>query len=1253
MAAPAHIAALQALMAHQQGAHTGLPGGLGDAMTDAQRAVLLTHASRFKCENVRVACTVAPDEPDAHETIHKHIQVLMHKLIASKWYLKELEDVAMEWLAMQFQGRAADHWVRVVGVARVTATTSGIGHNSLLYRCLRDMLLAYPATGIKANLLLRKVRDLPWKSKATVEQICITTTAYYEAYQRAVALTQHLDVTLLVPDQDWPTRFTEMQAYFPEWATKLVVDYPGRFNNEQACWTALVAEASRKAAGKAMGAGGGLSQLTGVCTAGDLDDRDAYVLAEHIEAGYCVVYCDDIAIFSQSDDPLVHLQHLEAVLSSLREHQLLAKGSKCEFMRREAEFLGFMVSGDGVRPLPSKIEAVIQIPVPETITHLRSFLGMCNFFRAHLPAFAEASSPLTELLKGSKSGCQRLQWTLECDHAFAQLKDMLTSAPLLRHFDPSLRTAVHIDASQHAVGAVLLQWEAHEQDPRPVCFLSRKLQGSQWHYDARNAEALAAQVALAAWRPLLYGVPFELVSDHASLRHLFQQKAPSARILRLCEFLAEFDFQEVQYVRGTANIVPDFLSRPWDAEAPDVGLHALSHPRLPKPSAPAVLGAQSQPMVLLLPVCQNNIAVFHDGRLFSLPVTVPMAEEVPEQAASRVMRSMGVSMNVVFDCVGAKGNVQFWRADILQTAELPVFTMPGLQWQTSAAVQLRDMWRRAHFDALRLFGVLPSHAGGVTVASLDALATSAPSSSFLSDLKTAQQQDFFLQGVGEEVDGSDHGTWRDFRRNDQGFLCYQREGDETQRICVPRLSRDAVLHAAHGDALTGHPGITRTAANIAQFFWWPNMFRDVAHFVRSCRTCAAAKSSTGLKLGVDSFSSVPLQPFTHWSMDLIGPLPKSRSGNDLIVTWVDRTSKLIVARALRQGNSSAKVLADLTFEAICCRFGLPARLTHDNDVRFRSLWKELWKLLNTKISCTSAYNPQADPAERANRQVLEALRAAVSSVTDFDQWDQALPHLCFGLNTHPSSATHISPFELAHGFPARVPLTLDLAAHAQLTGDRGAADYALAVHNRHRAVADNVAAAQVRLGRLLDQRATPAEVKPGDQMYLDASPQHSPPHQVPYKLANRWMGPVVALEVRGPSVHLALPPELGKISPWVNVRRLKFFEQRDADFTDFQGPVTPVRGGNGLLRYELQRIWGHRPQGQLPAKEYLVQWKGYDTSQMSWEARASLLADVQTVLRASEKSPTTAQARASAPKRAPTMMTSTTSRRRSACLAAS
>ena len=981
-----------------------------------------------------------------------------------------------------------------------------------------------------------------------------------------------------------------------------------------------------------------------------------FVLADHIAAGYCVVYCDDIAIFSMSDDPMVHLQHVEAVLTSLREHQLLAKGSKCEFMRREAEFLGFMVSGEGVRPLPSKIEAVLQIPVPETISHLRSFLGMCNFFRAHIPAYAEISAPLTELLKGSKHGRQRLAWNLASDHAFVQLKEVLTTAPLLRHFDPTLRTAVHIDASQHAVGAVLLQWEEGEIEPRPVCFMSRKLQGAQWNYDARNAEALAAQVALAAWRPLLYGVQFDLVSDHASLRYLFQQKSPSARILRLCEFLAAFDFQEVQVVKGADNVVPDFLSRPWQADVIDIGLHALSHPRPEKASTLAALSLQSSPHVLVLPVCGNDVALFHDGRAFSLPMVSLAGHDEAEVVVRRLVRSLGGMWDTAVGYVGAYGNVELWRVDVDVVIPRPALLVDGLQWWNTADIQQREGWRRAHFDALRLFGVLPSFnegQGAAGIASLSALMTSSPSTSLSSELLVAQQHDPFLQQVAAGVKDSDDGVWRDFSRTKEGFLCYQREGDAVPRICVPKMSRDAILHAAHGEAMVGHPGVTRTAANIAQFFWWPNLFRDVAHFVRSCRTCATAKSSSGLRLGVDNFTSVPIQPFTHWSMDLIGPLPKSRSGNDLILTWVDRTSKLIVARALRQGNSSARVLADMTFEAICCRFGLPARLTHDNDVRFRSMWKELWRLLNTKITCTSAYNPQADPAERANRQVLEALRAAVASVTDFDQWDQALPHLCFGLNTHPSSATNTSPFELAHGFPARVPLTLDLAEHARLSGDRAAADYALAVHNRHRAAADNVAAAQVRLGRIMDRRARPAEVKPGDQMYLDASPQHSPPHQVPYKLASRWMGPFVALEVKGPVVRLDLPPELGKISPWVNVRRLKFFEQRDADFSDFDAPAVPVVGGQGVLRYEIHRIWGHRPPNALPAKEYLVQWTGYDTSQMTWESRATLATDVPGILAAYEAAPTTAQARPSAPKRAPRCVASPRVPRRSSRLASS
>ena len=109
---------------------------------------------------------------------------------------------------------------------------------------------------------------------------------------------------------------------------------------------------------------------------------------------------------------------------------------------------------------------------------------------------------------------------------------------------------------------------------------------------------------------------------------------------------------------------------------------------------------------------------------------------------------------------------------------------------------------------------------------------------------------------------------------------------------VSLVCREAVLRAAHGDStLAGHPGIDRTTAAVSHAFYWPGLYADVAHFVRTCKTCAASKSSNHQHLGTETNSAIPIQPFTSWAMDLIGPMPRSKDGNEWIVTWVDRTSK--------------------------------------------------------------------------------------------------------------------------------------------------------------------------------------------------------------------------------------------------------------------------------------------------------------------------------------------------------------------------
>ncbi len=147
------------------------------------------------------------------------------------------------------------------------------------------------------------------------------------------------------------------------------------------------------------------------------------------------------------------------------------------------------------------------------------------------------------------------------------------------------------------------------------------------------------------------------------------------------------------------------------------------------------------------------------------------------------------------------------------------------------------------------------------------------SSSLLDEIPLATSADAFLSKVLCRVQESDTGSWRDFSLGGGGVIQYQRSEDLMPHVCVPHVCRAAVLHTAHGDSvLAGHPGMERTAASVARSYWWPGLHGDVAHFVRSCRTCAAAKSSTALRLGVESHSAVPVESFSgHGPHRTIGP----------------------------------------------------------------------------------------------------------------------------------------------------------------------------------------------------------------------------------------------------------------------------------------------------------------------------------------------------------------------------------------------
>ncbi len=282
---------------------------------------------------------------------------------------------------------------------------------------------------------------------------------------------------------------------------------------------------------------------------------------------FVLVYLDDILIYSNS--PEEHLEHLRLVLDVLRAKKLYAKSSKCDLWRPTVAFLGFIVKQGHVDRDPGKVQAVVDWPAPKSVREVRSFLGLCNFYRKFIEHYATLAKPLTDILKSTQFeekfgtkftktapvtlGEKELQ-------AFENLKKAMTSAPCLVVFDPTKPTEVWADASGgHAtIGAVLMQ--DHGKGWQPVAFTSKVMNSAESHYPTFEQELLALKKALEEWRHYLLPITFTARTDHNGLKYLKTQKTLSERQWHWLAFFSEYDFT-LNYRPGKNMVVPDSLSR--------------------------------------------------------------------------------------------------------------------------------------------------------------------------------------------------------------------------------------------------------------------------------------------------------------------------------------------------------------------------------------------------------------------------------------------------------------------------------------------------------------------------------------------------------------------------------------------------------------------------------------------------------------------------------------------------------------------
>ena len=277
-----------------------------------------------------------------------------------------------------------------------------------------------------------------------------------------------------------------------------------------------------------------------------------------------LVYMDDLIACSATWE--AHLKLLEDMFRALQTAGLTLKPAKIHVGPKEVQYLGHVLSADGIRMGEDRIKTIVDLKTPTAIKELRSVLGTVNFVRKFIPNLATIIEPLVALTRKSVANLKTLRniWGPAQDAAFIKVKELLTSAPVL-HFPRFHKPfIIHVDASDCGVGAFLAQKDDNGE-LAIIAYFSKRFTSSQQHYSATQKECLAVVLAVTHWRPYIWGRHFVCITDQSALRYLYSMQDTSNMLTRWAIALQSYDFT-VEHKPGKLNIIPDTLSRLFSFE---------------------------------------------------------------------------------------------------------------------------------------------------------------------------------------------------------------------------------------------------------------------------------------------------------------------------------------------------------------------------------------------------------------------------------------------------------------------------------------------------------------------------------------------------------------------------------------------------------------------------------------------------------------------------------------------------------------
>lgn len=871
---------------------------------------------------------------------------------------------------------------------------------------------------------------------------------------------------------------------------------------------------------------------------------------------HVLIYLDDILCFSETVEE--HFTLLEQVFSRLLAAGLKLKGKKCSFFRAKVQYLGHLVSADGIELEEAKVAAIRAKTYPTSLHELRSDLGLFSYYRMFVPNFSTVAEPLTRLLGETpkdKALMDRIQpktkektkkkkkaryaswvWGPEQDTAYDTLKKLLTEAPVLGHPDFSKPFIIDTDASQFAVGAVCSQLDDLGNE-HPVVFASRSFSKAERRYSATKREALAVYWAVhKAFHSYTYGAPFLLRTDHAALTKIFLDGTAPEPIIAGWQLQLSAYSYEIIHRAGKDHSNADGLSRPTengetkdtDVEFPDFLGVVSGPPGLPRRSTR--LSRKDHPN----PVTATTIN----------PEEESMATEDIEVAPE------------IQSCVVLE--------EIL-LAENPLCPR--------AIEVLEEQKKDKHLQAIRTH--LENEEASVAT----------------DETRLEATRCSLIEGIVY--------VWVLEQRSTRKQL-------KVPRMWLPNSLVSRVLGLAHDDMTAGHLDTMRTFHRITATYWWPGLWTNVEKWVSSCPACQTRKTARTQKLVSIHEGFRPTYPFQMVSMD-VTEVQYPQGDTVYILVFIDLFSRWVEVATTTVPVTSAFVVEALMREVIA-RHGTPEILVSDNAKNLASvLINDVCKLLESKRIFIAPYTPQTNGVvERFNRTIKGMLTMVIQDKRD--QWLLYLPDVLFAYRSAFHSSIQDTPFFVLYGRDPRQVISAGNDVMFSLTTADAREKTLERILYARKMVRKNLVAAQEKSADQFNKKCSAVVPYTGLVMYL--IPEEKRDTTLPVPVRPQWCGPFRVNRQLGPVSYEIQKPG-GSATIRAHHRQLKNYLPRDPESFWLH---TTLASKPNPEHFTIKKVHQHRRERDTNVLWFQVSWEGFVAKDKTWETYENLMSSVPALL---------------------------------------